>query len=361
MTVPPCKYCGLSLAGPHTLDLHVARLHNDTPEGAAKAQQIAIDEESRRLLEGNFPREEPQYTFGERFLKVFRVLERSGYGPKWEPLAGTKTWDFEQEAAAPDHRSLGSIGTKRAEIITCRSGPIVSVDMSIQTDVVEDSGFWQTHTEVCLLLRAEWTKRWMPELILLRVDLDFNGIWIGNDWGLGIIDQLNILPRQSGRLNGTWIEVRPRSRQIQLTYPGPATKDYRDGDAVPPIRWRIPSEAVMRELLAAAETLITDPPYLPSRRIRPSEIPGVPAPRSNYFWWAGYPIFLAIFLTGGLASIFWNWPERYEGGFIVFGSDLLELARALRGRVYCFNCAVSHRNYPCLRWSKPSARDKTRM
>ena len=323
-----CQSCGLELTGSYMLDLHVSRLHRDTPEGAAKAREKALEEESRLRAEGNFQeRTEPRSTFRERFTEAFQVLQDLGFGPRWEPLAEQRTYDFQQEASVADYRSssVGDFGTKRAEVITCRNGPVISLELSIQThDVGDELTYWQTQTEICFVARADWTPKLLQGLHALLIHLEADGTWDGNDLGLGIIDRLNGLTRGSSMLSGTKIDVGPGGR-IQAAIPGPSTKGYSSGVTIPPLHWRIPGQYLTHALISVAGILGADPPYLPLKIIRPSEIPSVSSPRKYYLWWTGYPLLAGAIAGGGVGSIYRFGPENNERAIVLLGIVLLSV------------------------------------
>lgn len=134
--------------------------------------------------------------FAEQIAELFQALGDRGFGPEWQPLAEHSTWH-------PAH------GSGNAELIRCTSGPVEAVEFRSRE---VDEGDSETvtlvdYTDVCFLLRSEWSERWLPGLYMFSVWLDRQGRFTGDDCGLGIIDKLNTISSSGRALKAAQIKL----------------------------------------------------------------------------------------------------------------------------------------------------------
>ena len=79
----------------------------------------------------------PEGTFGQRFARIFQVLEDRGFGPQWQSVAAFTIW----------HPHPCSTGSSTREIIKCASGPIKAVGLKESMKEVggaDDPPTWKT-------------------------------------------------------------------------------------------------------------------------------------------------------------------------------------------------------------------------
>jgi len=294
-------------------------------------------------------------TFGERFAEIFQVLGDAGWEPVWQPAAELRTF----QPNAHENRRNGSYErSSKTKIIACAIGPIKIVELIVATEEVGKTSedlIWQTNKLVSFLLRTDWSRHRISGFQRFSVKPDSYGHWVGNDLGLGIIEQLNEARRFAeeqpqvrsrkpseitigGLRRDPEITCRNQGRQrassagdlhavtecqIELVQRCGSTQTYGETGPVPNPVWAIPKARAMQVFVSLAQ-IVAEVPIRPL----PTEPPGVSAinaPFNSYLWWMGYLIFAALFLGGGVVSIFWDWPGRSTGWMVFLGIVLIAI------------------------------------
>jgi len=281
-------------------------------------------------------------------------LEGAGLGPQWQAIADSKTWQADPYAT----------GLSSAEIIKCTSGPIRAIELRSQTantGGLDLPNSWRIVTQIGFAVNADWPKRWIPGLHRLLINLP-DARWIGNDIGLGLIEQLNKLPASGRTRLPVNIEIKARtpdtfgvlewpdkseqfrfsgglqwpdhptdygvvewpqltyhsidSHEIILSFLGEPSGEYSEGEAASPC-WPIPSDNSIHEILSVAQLLVGDPPNSPLQ-VRPPEILSIPAPSFSYIWWLRYPVAAFSLTVVAFSLLFLAGVAPDWAGWIVF-------------------------------------------
>jgi hypothetical protein len=276
-------------------------------------------------------------SFDETFSGIFHGFEQRDYGPQWKPFARKKRW-------APHSKAFGPAS---AVLMKCARGPIEAVELRASTVVTDSDDTsateWRTDTEVCFPVRPDWLRNWLPGFHRWAANLGADGYWTWNDVGLGIIEQLNNLPRPEEYDRATRIEVRNTdsddhltlhsvtNHQIEIVHGCGSTEVYGERDAVPRLSWRIPSKRSVQRVVSTAQLLAADPQYLPSQT-RPPRVSAIPAKSIVYVRWTLIPIVAIALLTVGLGSIYWATQRSGAGmGWVLFFGIVLSIIGAIGG------------------------------
>ena len=318
-----CLYCGLKFPGRHGYDVHLQRLHSDTPVGAFRVKE-------NRREDISLPKAIPEFAVqAEAAFAPFRIfLASRGYDPKWIWRNQLR----ERFDGGTRHTTLGRIW--------CTKGPIRTIELTSMNETTEESGGedfgasvaleWRITNKLSYYVDRGWRHRWVPGLQMLSIKRAFDGRWFGNDAGLGIIEHLNDhdlgkplegmyeITSEGGDDSEKSDDPHDVSLQRLAMSVSASRKFSRRWPDSPPLAWEAPSDTSWEPLLAVAEGLLADPDYLPARNSAPRNVENVPRPRIRYLAWAPFQLLALMVLGYGLVLLAggFSLSERFFGGVL---------------------------------------------